>query len=670
MFMRTDLSLLPFVPFSPAPRLSAMSDTSSSPALSVIILAAGYGTRLDRDLRSSPSFSYLRGTPKPLLPIGGRLLLDHWFDALVAFQSSSSIPLSSVTIVTNTAHIALYKTWSSTSPIPTTILANASTNPETRQGAVADIHLGLTASPAPLILVLAGDTLLPNTALASPVEAFASADTDLAVFAYALPDARDCARRGMISLTPSGRAASLVEKPPTPAASPSNLASAPVYLLRAGAGRASVNGFLCAARADGRGLDARDAPGLWLAHALASGRTCDVVRVETRVDIGGLAHYKDALAECAGGVRGEREAAVGRALPRVGLVGNPSDGYGGACLACTVVSEGYAEVVATKSEGFEVAPNTAMEMPAVFEDLAAFGEAVGKRGLDFGARKLVLAAAAVFEMALRKLGKNGNGKKCCLRYETTIPVCVGLSGSSAIVLATMRALARFYSVTLKEIDADIATWPGRLLAAEKDMLGIEAGLMDRVAQVYGGVTFMDFSKGGLPVVTSFKADVLPDLFLLTRGKTAGSEDMPAGESSGVVHRHLRARFDAGETAVVQGMENLAELGNMGHDMLQFATKASLQLDGSDLPYIFERNWKLRQSMVCAKESDVNVELVRVANSVGLVAKQTGSGGAVVCVPKPQTASIFADDQVSAVQLNLSEQGYHLRKLKVGKRYNW
>jgi NDP-sugar pyrophosphorylase family protein len=37
-----------------------------------VVLAAGYGTRLARDIELDPSnaYAHLRSTPKPLLPIG------------------------------------------------------------------------------------------------------------------------------------------------------------------------------------------------------------------------------------------------------------------------------------------------------------------------------------------------------------------------------------------------------------------------------------------------------------------------------------------------------------------------------------------------------------------------------------------------------------------------
>ena len=50
----------------------------------VVILGAGYGTRLERDLKSDTSgqYSYLLGVPKPLLPIGGKPLISRWMQCL------------------------------------------------------------------------------------------------------------------------------------------------------------------------------------------------------------------------------------------------------------------------------------------------------------------------------------------------------------------------------------------------------------------------------------------------------------------------------------------------------------------------------------------------------------------------------------------------------------
>jgi NDP-sugar pyrophosphorylase family protein len=48
--------------------------------MKVLILAAGYGTRLGRDLQTEEgrAYQHLVGLSKPLLPIGGKPLIDHW----------------------------------------------------------------------------------------------------------------------------------------------------------------------------------------------------------------------------------------------------------------------------------------------------------------------------------------------------------------------------------------------------------------------------------------------------------------------------------------------------------------------------------------------------------------------------------------------------------------
>lgn len=50
--------------------------------MKVLILAAGYGTRLTRDLEASGQLPHLVGMAKPLLPVAGKPLISHWMDIL------------------------------------------------------------------------------------------------------------------------------------------------------------------------------------------------------------------------------------------------------------------------------------------------------------------------------------------------------------------------------------------------------------------------------------------------------------------------------------------------------------------------------------------------------------------------------------------------------------
>lgn len=52
--------------------------------MKAVILAAGYGTRLQRDIVKDQSgrFEHLKGVAKPLLPVGDCALISHWLRAL------------------------------------------------------------------------------------------------------------------------------------------------------------------------------------------------------------------------------------------------------------------------------------------------------------------------------------------------------------------------------------------------------------------------------------------------------------------------------------------------------------------------------------------------------------------------------------------------------------
>jgi glucuronokinase len=53
-----------------------------------------------------------------------------------------------------------------------------------------------------------------------------------------------------------------------------------------------------------------------------------------------------------------------------------------------------------------------------------------------------------------KRGGKGNGKGFIMTFSTTIPRMVGLSGSSAIIVAAFKGLLRFYRLTIKDLNID------------------------------------------------------------------------------------------------------------------------------------------------------------------------------------------------------------------------
>lgn len=630
----------------------------------LVLLAAGYGTRLARDIASSSSFKYLINTPKPLLPLGGRVLLSHWL------QQFSALPtLTEVVVVTNEAHQHLYKIWASQQTHPIRIISDGSTSNENRVGAVAAMHFGMQSLSAKvdIAIIVAGDTLLPSLDTRALLHEFTTRNATQAVCAYSLRDPADCVRRGMLRIDTNNVATELVEKPTSIATSPSNLASAPVYLLRR-AEWGTFAEFLAAHAA--APMKKRDAPGFWVRWAIPRTRT-HVLQIDDRIDIGGLAHYREALARfCDTGAsisklqvlrRAAGEPAVGRAYSRAGVLGNPSDGYRGKTIAIALASEGFAEVIATPSERFCVARNSEHELADEFDSIHQLSSAVHSYGVNYGARPLVLAACAFFSRVLSEArGKDENGvtselTNCTVSYATSIPARLGLSGSSALILATLRALARFHDTSLYALDKHIETWPARLLAVERELLGIEGGLMDRVAQVYQGCMYMDFS-GDKPRYTRLDHTRLPQLWIGYR------TDRTVGECSGKVHSDLGKRFRLGDEHVLHRMRLLGKVAERGRDALAGG-------DMTTLPALMRENFKLRVELV---GTDVvgasNLHLIHTAEKAGFAAKMCGSGGAVICVADPVRK--LSEEEVQAASAVFGEAGLVLRPVEVLPECEW
>ena len=173
-----------------------------------------------------------------------------------------------------------------------------------------------------------------------------------------------------------------------------------------------------------------------------------------------------------------------RAYARAGLMGNPSDGYFGKTLSISVRNF-HAEVVLYEWEDVEIV--LTQEDRSRFRSVKELVRDVELHGY-YGGIRLVKATIKRFVEYCR--GRHAlHDRNFSIRYATNIPRQVGLAGSSAIIVATMRALMEFYQVA---IPLDVQ--PSFVLSVEREELGIAAGLQDRVIQVYGGLVFMDFTR--------------------------------------------------------------------------------------------------------------------------------------------------------------------------------
>ncbi len=305
-----------------------------------------------------------------------------------------------------------------------------------------------------------------------------------------------------------------------------------------------------------------------------------------------------------------------RAFARAGLLGNPSDGYFGKTISIIVRNFG-ASVTMYRS------PELVIEEQAVdsnkFRNIHQLVETVRLTGYYGGTRLVKAAIKKFWEYCTENKIKIEN-KNFTIRYQTSIPRQVGLAGSSAIVTATVRALCQFYNVTIP-----IEILPSIVLSAEIDELGINAGLQDRVIQVYEGCVYMDFEKenlqkNGYGIYERLDTQLLPRLYL------AYKTDL--SKVSGKVLNTIKQRYDIGDEIVINTLNQIAECAEKGK-------AAIINKDYDTLNQLINMNFDLRCKIMNISES--NMELVNTARSCGASAKFSGSGGAII--------GMYADDNM-------------------------
>jgi glucuronokinase len=300
-----------------------------------------------------------------------------------------------------------------------------------------------------------------------------------------------------------------------------------------------------------------------------------------------------------------------RAYARAGLVGNPSDGYGGRTISMSVRNF-FAEAVLYEWEDLELVPSS--EDQSRFGSLEELVQDVRLHGYYGGIRLVKATIKKFWEYCQRRGWRLGAGN-FSVRYQTNIPRQVGLAGSSAIIVATLRGLAQWYGVEIPQ-----RVQPSLALAVETDELGIAAGLQDRVIQVYEGLVYMDFTPERMVEIDGYRCGeyeplaprLLPPMYLAFSDAQA--------EPTEIVHGELRSRWLHRDPKVLHAMQELAELTREGREAL-------LAGDLRRFGQIMNRNFDIRRT-IC----DINpahLRMVETARRAGATAKFAGSGGAIV-----------------------------------------
>lgn len=117
--------------------------------MKALLLGAGYGTRL---------YPLTKNTPKPLLPVGGKPILERILDKVFLLKDVDKIYL-----ITNERFFSRYQGWLDgyRGAVPIVLVNDGSTSNDDRLGAVGDIQFVVRSQKVrDDFLVIAGDNLL------------------------------------------------------------------------------------------------------------------------------------------------------------------------------------------------------------------------------------------------------------------------------------------------------------------------------------------------------------------------------------------------------------------------------------------------------------------------------------------------------------------------------
>ncbi|AEI46828.1 GHMP kinase [Runella slithyformis DSM 19594] len=297
-----------------------------------------------------------------------------------------------------------------------------------------------------------------------------------------------------------------------------------------------------------------------------------------------------------------------RAYARAGLLGNPSDGYYGKTISISVRNFG-ASITLHESPELQIEPQT--QDSNVFKNIFHLRDTISTLGYH-GGIPLVKAAIKKFLEYCEKEGVKLSNQNFTIRYRTTIPRQVGLAGSSAIIVATMRALMQFYKVEIP-----LPLLPTLALKAEVEELGITAGLQDRVIQCYEGCVYMDFSrdlieKQGFGYYEPIDPRLLPKLYI------AYKTDL--SKVSGKVLNNIRQRWEQGDEHVVGTLQKIAGVAEEGRDIIK-------EQNYDRLNELVNQNLDHRAEIMTI--TDRNRAMIETARACGASASFTGSGGSII-----------------------------------------
>jgi galactokinase/mevalonate kinase-like predicted kinase len=285
---------------------------------------------------------------------------------------------------------------------------------------------------------------------------------------------------------------------------------------------------------------------------------------------------------------------------RAGIIGNPTDMYGGSVLSCSVGLR--ARVTVTPADGLVLETNGQERRIADRDDLRPQGDLFD------------VARAILDYLHLPPLD-------CRVQYGSEIPMRAGLAGSTALLVALLQSFLAWQGRRI-----NLYQLAERARYIELNYLKVVCGYQDACMSTFGGLNYMDF-RG-----KQFYRTAEAELFATIEPLSTYITQLPfvlgytgVQHASGAVHKPIRERWLDEEPAVVDGYKRIVEIAQMGK-------KALLLEDWRTLGRLMNENHSIQRDLGGSGES--NERLIAAALEAGALGAKlagAGDGGTIIAL---------------------------------------
>ena len=303
---------------------------------------------------------------------------------------------------------------------------------------------------------------------------------------------------------------------------------------------------------------------------------------------------------------------------RAGIIGNPTDMYGGSVISCSTLERAVVLIEPSDQLSFEVAGNTfVVESP---EDLV----------LDGGYFDVAKAICDFLDLSEERFS---------LRWSCNVPFSAGLSSSSAMIVS-------FLSAILAYLDRDEHLYYKAEMARHIELhYLVLCGYQDAYMCTFGGINYMDFRR------KQFYRSFGDEPYTTMEPLTAYISEYPfilahtgVKRSSATVHKPIRERWLEGDREVTRCYNRIGHLARMGK-------RAMLHGDWEQLGELMVENHSIQRDLGgSGPENDALIDAAMEGGALGAKLSGAGGGGTIIALTPDPDPVIEAVRQAGASRI--------------------